>query len=167
VHTNFAHHRDGLLRLLGLPEGPDTSAEEVAARSSPGAPKSFEDEAAARGLVVARLRRFDEWDRHAQAVAVAARPLIEIERIGEAPPLAWPALPARSRPLEGLRVLDLTRILAGPVAGRTLAAYGADVMLVNSPRLPNISRSPTPAAASDRRTPTCTAPPTALPSSPH
>jgi crotonobetainyl-CoA:carnitine CoA-transferase CaiB-like acyl-CoA transferase len=43
------------------------------------------------------------------------------------------------RPLSDVRVLDLTRILAGPVAGRTLAAYGADVMLVNSPALPNIS----------------------------
>ena len=48
-------------------------------------------------------------------------------------------LAAEARPLEGLRVLDLTRILAGPVAGRTLAAFGADVMLVNSPKLPNIS----------------------------
>ena len=139
VHTNFAHHRDGLLRLLGLPEGADTSAEDVAAAILGWRAEALEDEAAGRGLVVARLRSFDEWDRHAQARAVAAQPLIEIERIGDAPPLAWPALPPRSRPLEGLRVLDLTRILAGPVAGRTLAAYGADVMLVNSPRLPNIS----------------------------
>jgi crotonobetainyl-CoA:carnitine CoA-transferase CaiB-like acyl-CoA transferase len=65
-------------------------------------------------------------------------PLVEIERIGDAAPLAWPELAPASPPLEGIRVLDLTRILAGPVAGRTLAAYGADVMLVNSPTLPNI-----------------------------
>jgi crotonobetainyl-CoA:carnitine CoA-transferase CaiB-like acyl-CoA transferase len=52
--------------------------------------------------------------------------------------LAWPALSAGQRPLAGLRVLDLTRILAGPVAGRCLAAYGAEVMLVNGPHLPNI-----------------------------
>ena len=139
VHTNFAHHRDGLLRLLGLPEGPDTSAEAVAAAILDWRADALEDEAAARGLVVARLRSFEEWDRHDQALAVAALPLIEIERIGDAPPLAWPALAPSERPLAGLRVLDLTRILAGPVAGRTLAAYGADVMLVNSPRLPNIS----------------------------
>jgi len=139
VHTNFAHHRDGLLRLLGLPEGPDTPAEAVAAAIRHWRADALEEEASARGLVVARLRSFDEWDRHAQAVAVAALPLIEIERIGDAPPLAWPPLARQARPLDGLRVLDLTRILAGPVAGRTLAAYGADVMLVNSPRLPNIS----------------------------
>jgi crotonobetainyl-CoA:carnitine CoA-transferase CaiB-like acyl-CoA transferase len=56
------------------------------------------------------------------------------------PALPWPGL-QNARPLAGLRVLDLTRILAGPVAGRTLAAYGADVMLVNSPHLPNIDAS--------------------------
>jgi crotonobetainyl-CoA:carnitine CoA-transferase CaiB-like acyl-CoA transferase len=61
-----------------------------------------------------------------------------IERIGDAPPLALPPLDEDQRPLEGVKVLDLTRILAGPVGGRALAAYGADVMLVNSPRLPNI-----------------------------
>ena len=139
VHTNFAHHRDGLLRLLGLPEGPDTSAEAVAAAILGWRADALEKEASARGLVVSRLRSFAEWDRHPQAAAVAALPLIEIERIGDAPPLPWPELAPQARPLEGLRMLDLTRILAGPVAGRTLAAYGADVMLVNSPRLPNIS----------------------------
>ena len=139
VHTNFAHHRDGLLRLLGLPEGPETSPEAVAEAILGWPADALEDAAAARGLVVARLRSFEEWDRHPQAIAVAGLPLVEIERIGDAPPLPWPALAAEARPLEGLRVLDLTRILAGPVAGRTLASFGADVMLVNSPRLPNIS----------------------------
>lgn len=138
LHTNFAHHRDGLLRLLGLPEGPETTREQVAGALLGWRAEDLEREAAARGLVAARLRRFDEWDCHPQGAAVAGLPLIEIERIGDAPPLAWPGLAATARPLDGLRVLDLTRILAGPVAGRTLAAYGADVMLVNSPSLPNI-----------------------------
>jgi crotonobetainyl-CoA:carnitine CoA-transferase CaiB-like acyl-CoA transferase len=139
VHTNFAHHRDGLLRLLGLPEGPETSADAVAAAIRNWRADELEEVASARGLVAARLRTFDEWDREPQAAAVAALPLVEIERIGDAPPLAWPSLARLARPLEKLRVLDLTRILAGPVAGRTLASYGADVMLVNSPRLPNIA----------------------------
>jgi crotonobetainyl-CoA:carnitine CoA-transferase CaiB-like acyl-CoA transferase len=64
--------------------------------------------------------------------------VMTIERIGDATPLPLPALSPAQRPLEGVRVLDLTRILAGPVGGRALAAYGADVMLVNSPHLPNI-----------------------------
>jgi crotonobetainyl-CoA:carnitine CoA-transferase CaiB-like acyl-CoA transferase len=63
---------------------------------------------------------------------------VAIERIGDAPPRPLRPWQAGGLPLDGLRVLDLTRILAGPVAGRTLAGYGADVLLLNSPRLPNI-----------------------------
>ena len=138
LHTNFAHHRDGVLRLLGLPVGPDTARETVASALQRWRAFDFEDAAAQAGLVVAALRSFDEWDGHPQSKAVAREPLVAIERIGAAAPLALPALPPEARPLEGLRVLDLTRILAGPVGGRTLAAYGADVMLVNAPQLPNI-----------------------------
>jgi CoA-transferase family III len=142
LHTNFAHHRDGVLRLLGLPEGAGTSREAVAAALQSWTAFDFEAAAANAGLVVAALRSVDEWDRHPQSAVIASRPLVDIERIGDAPPLAWPGLARDARPLEGLRVLDLTRILAGPVGGRTLAAYGADVMLVNSPKLPNIEAIP-------------------------
>ena len=70
---------------------------------------------------------------------------VTIERIGDdaglnaARPMALPLLRAGQRPLGGVRALDLTRVLAGPVGGKALAAYGAQVMLVNSPTLPNIS----------------------------
>lgn len=138
LHTNFAHHRDGVLRLLGLPEGPATDRAAVAQALQGWRALDFEQAAADAGLVVAALRSFDQWDAHAQGAAVAVQPLLAIERRGDAPPPAWTPLPAGARPLQGVRVLDLTRILAGPVAGRTLAAYGADVMLVNSPQLPNI-----------------------------
>jgi crotonobetainyl-CoA:carnitine CoA-transferase CaiB-like acyl-CoA transferase len=138
LHTNFAHHRDGTLRLLGLPVGPDTARESVANALQTWPALDFEEAAAGAGLVVAALRSIDEWDRHPQSAAVAREPLVVIEKIGEAPPLAWPRLPVQARPLGGLHVLDLTRVLAGPVCGRTLAAYGADVLLVNAPHLPNI-----------------------------
>ena len=137
VHANFRHHRDGALRVMGL--DPATATREQAeARMADWQALAFEDAAAKAGLVVAAVRSFDEWDAHPQSRALAAEPLIHIEKIGDAPPLALPAVQADERPLSRLRVLDLTRILAGPVCGRALAAYGADVMLVNSPNLPNI-----------------------------
>ncbi|MDE2298317.1 MAG: CoA transferase, partial [Burkholderiales bacterium] len=138
LHTNFAHHRDGVLRLLGLPAGTATPREAVAAALQGWRALDFEDSAAQAGLVVAALRSFEQWDQHPQSLAVASRPLVDIEKIGEAAPLALPALARDARPLHGLRVLDLTRILAGPVGTRTLAGYGADVLLINAPHLPNI-----------------------------
>jgi crotonobetainyl-CoA:carnitine CoA-transferase CaiB-like acyl-CoA transferase len=138
VHANFVHHRDGALQLLGLPPGPDTARAEVQAMLAQRAALAVEEAAARAGLVIAALRSFDEWDAHPQAHALAKQPLIAFQRIGDAPPLPLPPLPLEAPPLAGVRVLELTRILAGPVGGRTLAAHGADVMLVNSPRLPNI-----------------------------
>ncbi|MGP1676121.1 MAG: CoA transferase [Burkholderiales bacterium] len=137
VHANFAHHRDGALRLLRL--APETAQRADAERALQAwRALEFEQAAADQGLVVAALRRFDEWDAHAQGRVLAAQPLLRFERIGDAPPAALPRLEPYQRPLAGVRVLDLTRILAGPACGRALAAYGAEVMLINAPHLPNI-----------------------------
>ena len=137
IHANFAHHRDGALRLMGL--APDSATRADAEQAMRGwRATEFEQAAADAGLVVAALRSFESWDAHPQGRAVAGLPLMTFERVGDAPPMALPQLGALDRPLGGLRVLDLTRILAGPVCGRALAAYGADVMLVNAPHLPNI-----------------------------
>lgn len=137
IHANFGHHRDGALRLLGL-DPASAKREDAQAALMAWTAIEFETAAADAKLVATALRTFDEWDATAQGRAVRSQPLFTIERIGEAPPLALPPLASHQRPLEGLKVLDLTRILAGPVATRALAAYGADVMLVNSPHLPNI-----------------------------
>jgi crotonobetainyl-CoA:carnitine CoA-transferase CaiB-like acyl-CoA transferase len=138
IHANFDHHRDGALRLLGLQPGPQTERAEVSEALHAWRAVDFETAAAEAGLVVAAARSFTEWDAHPQAAALATQPVVAIERIADAPPRPLPPWREGGRPLDGLRVLDLTRILAGPVAGRTLAAYGAEVMLVNSPHLPNI-----------------------------
>lgn len=138
VHANFAHHRDGALRLLGLPPGEGVERAEVRAALATWRAVDFEQAAADAGLVVAAVRSAAEWQAHPQRAALAAQSLVALQRLDTAPSSALPPLRANALPLQGLRVLDLTRILAGPVAGRTLAAYGADVMLVNSPHLPNI-----------------------------
>ena len=144
IHANFSHHRDGALRLLGLPSGEATEREAVAQALQTWSALDFEQAAADAGLVVAAARSFAEWDAHPQALAMAGQPVVRIEPIattghGAVHPRHWPAITAAQRPLQGLRVLDLTRILAGPVAGRCLAAYGAEVLLVNGPHLPNIA----------------------------
>ena len=142
IHANFAHHRDGALRLLGLPPGAATRREAVARALVGWAAEGFEQAAADAGLVVAAVRSFAQWDAHPQALALGRRPPLHISAIDSGQPPApaqpWPHITAAQSPLTGLRVLDLTRILAGPVAGRCLAYYGADVMLVNGPHLPNI-----------------------------
>ena len=138
LHANFAHHRDAALRLLGLPEGDQTERPALTQALARWPAEDFELALNQAGGVAAAARSLAQWDEHAQGQAVAAQPLLQIDRIADADPLAWPAVSADQAPLSGLRVLELTRILAGPVAGRCLAAYGADVLLVNGPHLPNI-----------------------------
>ncbi len=131
LHTNFPHHRDGVLALLACDY--DKAAVQQALLNWRA--EEFEEAAAQAGLVATAKRSFEEWDHHPQGVAVAALPIFSIERIGDASPQPLPAAP---RPLSGVRVLDLTRIIAGPVCGRALAAHGADVLLVTAPHLPSI-----------------------------
>ena len=137
LHTNFEHHRDGALALLGLSAERHTR-DDVAAALLEWNAQDYEDAAARAELVVSKVRTFEEWDAHPHALANAEFPPVRITRVGAAPPRPLPPARKDERPLAGLRCLDLTRILAGPICGRTLAAYGAEVLLVNGPHLPNI-----------------------------
>jgi crotonobetainyl-CoA:carnitine CoA-transferase CaiB-like acyl-CoA transferase len=131
LHTNFPHHRDAVCNVLSCK--PEREAVQAALMQWTG--EAFETAAYEAGGVVALMRSHDEWMALPQAKAIADLPLVEITKIGDAEPRQWPI---GARPLAGLRVLDLSRVIAGPVAGRTLAAHGADVMLVSSPNLPAI-----------------------------
>jgi crotonobetainyl-CoA:carnitine CoA-transferase CaiB-like acyl-CoA transferase len=131
VHANLPHHRDGFLKLLGVPH--DRAAVQRALNGWRA--EALETAAAEAGLVVTACRSIAEWDAHPQGQAVAELPLFSIDRIGEAPVQRF--APA-ARPLAGIKVLDLTRIIAGPVCGRTLAAHGADVLLITAKHLPSL-----------------------------
>src|SRR3979490_1695230 len=131
LHTNFRHHREAVCKVLNCkPERADVQA---ALLQWDG--EAFETAAYAGGCVVAMMRSHEEWSDLPHAKALAALPPVRIEKIGEAAPKPWPA---GDRPLAGVRVLDLSRVIAGPVAGRTLAVHGADVLLVSGPDLPAI-----------------------------
>lgn len=132
LHTNFPHHREGVLALLGC----DYDRSSVQRALDGWNAEDFETAAAKAGLVVTMMRSPEEWQTHGQGQALSGLPLYTIERIGDAPP---EPLGDAERPLGGVRVLDLTRIIAGPVCGRVLAAHGADVLNVTGPHLPSIT----------------------------
>ncbi|MDE1933722.1 CoA transferase [Bradyrhizobium sp.] len=131
LHTNFAHHRDAVCRVLNCKAERDA----VQAALMQWDAEAFETAAYGAGGVVSMMRSYEEWAATPQAKELAALPVFSIEKIAEAAPKPWPK---GDRPLSGLRVLDLSRVIAGPVAGRTLAAHGADVLLVSGPGLPAI-----------------------------
>ena len=137
THANYPHHRARLLAALDVPGDPDAVAAALAERSAREAEEAVY---AAGGLAVA-LRTPEEWAAHPQGAEVAKRPLVERERLDSAPARELPPLGTGAGPLlpaAGLRVLDLTRVIAGPVATRTLALLGADVLRLDAPGLPEL-----------------------------
>lgn len=123
LHTNAPHHREAALRVLGVEADRDAVVRAVGASGG----ESLETAIVAAGGCAAKLRSCDEWAVHEQGSAVADEPLINWSSNACTPQ----DLPGNA--LQGVRVLDCTRVLAGPVASRFLAAFGADVLRIDPP----------------------------------
>ena len=130
-HFNLPHLHDRVIGVLGCESNAEAVAKAIAQWNS----HDLEEAIAAARACGSIVRSNAEWLAHPHGQVLAAKPLVHIRKIGESDPIPFPE---GERPLSGIKVLDLTRILAGPIAARTLAENGADVLMVTAQHLPQV-----------------------------
>ncbi|KAF1927450.1 CoA-transferase family III [Didymella exigua CBS 183.55] len=137
MHDGFPNHRENALKILSL--GHDATREDVSRKMLEWNSLDLEIKAIEEGAVVARLRSFEEWDALPHSNAVADFPIL-LTKISEG--TVYPAKSIEpvqdTKCLRGLRVVEMSRVIAAPVAGKTLAVHGADVLWITSPTLPDL-----------------------------
>ncbi|MBR61099.1 MAG: carnitine dehydratase, partial [Dehalococcoidia bacterium] len=129
LHANYPQHRKDILQTLRC----DGLRKSVSNKLLTMSALEAENKLTNIGLPAGKMRTVEEWSEHPQGHAVARMPLFTITKIGDAAPIKLSQNP--KRPLEGIKTLDLTKVIAGPLIGRTLAEHGADVIWVNGPHL--------------------------------
>ncbi|KAF1937414.1 CoA-transferase family III [Clathrospora elynae] len=137
MHDSFPDHRENALKILGLKL--EASREDVAEAMVKWKAVDLETKAFQGGAVISALRSFEEWDALPQAKAIAEFPILITEIVKSK--LYIPPVPKTSKDdkcLRDIRVVEMSRVIAAPVAGRTLAAHGADVIWITSPSLPDL-----------------------------
>ena len=130
-HFGLDHLRCRMLDLLQAEANTDSIAKAVAKWDALDLENAIDEARVCGGMI----RTNEEWLQEPHGKILAAKPVVEIIKIGDSEP---EPMPAGDRPLSGIRALDLTRILAGPITGRTLAEHGADVLMVSAPHLPQV-----------------------------
>ena len=130
-HFGLPNLQARVQKVLGCEFHPDAVGKAVAEWDALDLEAAI-DEARACGAMV---RSNDEWLATEHGKVLAGKPIVEIIKIADSDPEPFPE---GDRPLSGIRALDLTRILAGPIAARTLAENGADVLMIAAEHLPQI-----------------------------
>jgi hypothetical protein len=125
LHGNYPHHRAAAAAVLGSDD-----VDAVAAAARAWTAEELEGAVVAAGGAAAAVRTPERWAASPQGRAAAGLPLLGLRRVADGAP--------RRSDVSGLRVLDLTRVIAGPVATRVLASHGADVLRVDGPRQPDL-----------------------------
>ncbi|KAH7330457.1 CoA-transferase family III domain-containing protein [Rhexocercosporidium sp. MPI-PUGE-AT-0058] len=136
IHDGFPHHVAATLEILGLPS--TAKREEINAALLKWKSLDLETAAINSKCVIVALRSYEEWDALPQARFIPNIP-IQLTKLSPGAPVLPPQVHREAdRCLRGVRVLELSRVIAAPVAGRTLAAHGADVLWITSPNLPDL-----------------------------